>query len=228
MKNLLFIEDETGLIMTLNDRLQSSGYDVTIAQDGLEGYKLALENDYDGILLDIMLPTKNGYDICRDLRNNHIQTPILMLTARDQTIDKVVGLKIGADDYLTKPFETIELLARLEALMRRPRTVEASDESDVYQFGSVEVDFRNTQVRRNGQAIELSALEFRLLRYLIEHRNKAISRSVLLNDVWSYNATINTRTVDVHVAWLRQKVEDNPHHPQYILTIHGQGYKFVG
>ena len=227
-KRILFVEDEPGLVMTLTDRLRSEGYMVETATDGEVGLARAAAESFDAIILDIMLPRKNGFDICRDLRQRDIHTPIIMLTARGQVVDKVVGLKLGADDYLTKPFEMIELLARLEALLRRAPPAAAMPSPETYQFGAIRVDFRRTEVTRGGQAIELSALEFRLLRYFIEHRGATLSRDTLLNDVWSYNTLVSTRTVDVHVAWLRQKLEANPHHPQFVLTVHGIGYKFVG
>jgi two-component system alkaline phosphatase synthesis response regulator PhoP len=227
MKRILLIEDEPGLVLTLSDRLSKEGFAVEAARDGESGFDRASTETFDLILLDVMLPRKNGFDVCRDLRQRGNQTPVLMLTARGLVIDKVVGLKLGADDYLTKPFEMIELLARVEALLRRAPLVPAPS-TEIYQFGPVRVDFRKAEVTRDGQPVELSAREFGLLRYFIEHRESAITRDALLNEVWGYNAMPSTRTVDVHVAWLRQKLEPNPRHPQYILTVHGLGYKFVG
>ena len=227
MKRILLIEDEPGLVLTLSDRLSKEGFAVEAARDGESGLQRATTESFDVIILDVMLPRKNGFDVCRDLRQQGTQTPVIMLTARGQVVDKVVGLKLGADDYLTKPFEMIELLARIEALLRRA-PVAASLPAEVYQFGPVRVDFRKAEVTRDGQPIELSAREFGLLRYFIEHRESAITRDVLLNEVWGYHAMPSTRTVDVHVAWLRQKLEPNSRHPQYILTVHGLGYKFVG
>ena len=227
-KRILFVEDVPGVVMTLTDRLRSEGYTVETATDGEVGLTRAASEFFDAIILDIMLPRRNGFDICRDLRQRDIHTPIIMLTARGQIVDKVVGLKLGADDYLAKPFEMIELLARLEALLRRAPPAAPAMSPETYQFGPVRVDFRRTEVIRGTQVIELSALEFRLLRYFIEHRGVTLSRDALLNDVWGYNTLVSTRTVDVHVAWLRQKLEVNPHHPQFVLTIHGIGYKFVG
>jgi two-component system, OmpR family, alkaline phosphatase synthesis response regulator PhoP len=224
-KRILLVEDEPGLVLTLNDRLSKEGFAVETARDGESGLQRATTESFDVIILDVMLPRKNGFDVCRDLRQQGTQTPVIMLTARGQVVDKVVGLKLGADDYLTKPFEMIELLARIEALLRRA-PVAAS--AEVYQFGPVRVDFRKAEVTRDGKPIELSAREFQLLRYFIEHRESAITRDVLLNEVWGYHAMPSTRTVDVHVAWLRQKLEPNSRHPQYILTVHGLGYKFVG
>jgi len=222
---VLLVEDEAGLILTLTDRLEAEGFAVKSAADGESGLKLALAESFDLIILDVMLPKKNGYDVCRDLRQKSIDTPILMLTAKGETIDKVLGLKLGADDYLTKPFEVIELLARIEALLRRaPKTTNNSP--DVFNFGDVAIDFKRAEVSKNSQTIELSAMEFKLLQFLIENRGAVHSRNQLLDEVWGYDAMPSTRTVDVHVAWLRQKLEDNPKYPQYIQTVHGFGYKF--
>ena len=215
--------------MTLTDRLASEGFDVDSATDAHSGLAKATSGSYDVIVLDVMLPGGNGFDICRTVRQKGVQTPILMLTARGQVVDKVVGLKLGADDYLVKPFEMAELLARIEALLRRSAsTAAAASASESYRFGDVTVDFRRAEVTKNGAPVELSAREFKLLRYFVEHRGAALSRDELLNEVWGYNAMPTTRTVDVHVAWLRQKLEDNPRHPQFILTVHGLGYKFAG
>lgn len=224
---ILLIEDEPGLCITLGDRLKSEGYSVEVANDGQSGFNRAANEAYDLILLDLMLPNKNGYEICRDLRQSGLATPILMLTARDQTIDKVQGLKIGADDYLTKPFEMLELLARIEALLRRATRSFAAVPL-TFQFGAVQVDFRRTEILRKGEAVEFSAKEFQLLRYLIDHKGETLTREVLLQEVWGYSSVPYTRTVDVHVAWLRQKLEDDPRQPKWILTVHGIGYKFAG
>jgi len=224
---ILLVEDEPGLIITLTDRLTSEGYVVETAIDGESGFERALNEVFDLIILDVMLPRKNGFDVCRDLRQKNVKAPILMLTARGEVVDKVVGLKLGADDYLTKPFELLELLARIEALLRR--SLPGSTASpETFQFGPVRVDFRRVEVDRDGVPVELSSLEFKLLQYLIEHRGTVISRDTLLDEVWGYDAMPSTRTVDVHVAWLRQKIEINPRRPQFILTVHGLGYKFAG
>ncbi len=227
-KRVLLVEDEPGLVLTLTDRLANEGYRVETASDGVSGLERASEGGFDLIILDVMLPRKNGFDVCRDLRQRGVETPVLMLTARGQIVDKVVGLKLGADDYLTKPFEMMELLARLEALSRRAKKSENEQPQGTYQFGSVRVDFRRAEVVRDDRQVELSAKEFQLLKYFIEHREATLSRDELLNGVWGYDAMPSTRTVDVHIAWLRQKIETNPRHPQFILTIHGLGYKFVG
>jgi len=226
-KKILLVEDEPGLQITIRDRLISEGYTVETAGDGQEGYELALGQTYDLILLDLMLPGKNGLDVCRDLRQNGLATPVLMLTARDQVLDKVLGLKLGADDYLTKPFEMLELLARIEALLRRATNFQPSSVTS-YHFGQIQVDFKRTEVSRQGEPISLSAMEYHLLCYFIEHRGETLSRERLLQEVWSYSQTPYTRTVDVHVLWLRQKLEDDPKQPHWIVTVHGLGYKFTG
>jgi two-component system, OmpR family, alkaline phosphatase synthesis response regulator PhoP len=225
--NILLVEDEEGLIITLTDRLQSEGFDVTSANDGKKGFDAAISGHFDLIILDVMMPKKNGYDVARDLRQKGIQTPILMLTAKGETIDKVLGLKLGADDYLTKPFEVIELLARVEALLRRSPNQTDSLPNGAFRFGDIGVDFKRAEVSRGNQPVELSAMEFRLLQFFIENRGTVHSRDHLLDAVWGYDAMPTTRTVDVHIAWLRQKLEENPRHPQFIQTVHGMGYKFV-
>jgi two-component system alkaline phosphatase synthesis response regulator PhoP len=225
-RKILLIEDEPGLRLTLTDRLRKEGYEVEAVADGDSGYEKASTGDFDAMLLDIMLPGKNGFDICRDLRQQGIATPILMLTARGETVEKVLGLKIGADDYLTKPFETMELLARIEALLRRAERPSVDSASSV-RFGTVRVDFRRAEATKDGKLLNLSAKEFRLLRYFLSHRGQTLSRQQLLQEVWSYNIAASSRTVDVHVAWLRQKLEDDPKNPRWILTVHGLGYKFA-
>jgi two-component system, OmpR family, alkaline phosphatase synthesis response regulator PhoP len=227
MHRVLLVEDEPGLVLTLTDRLRAEGYEVESVTHGDRALDIASREPFAIIVLDIMLPGRDGLDVCRTLRQRGITTPILMLTARAQVFDRVVGLKLGADDYLTKPFEMAELLARIEALLRRVPPTPGSG-SVRYQFGKIHVDFRRTEVVKDGVMLDLSALEFKLLRYFIEHSGATLSRDELLNEVWGYDAMPSTRTVDVHVAWLRQKLEDNPKQPQYILTVHGMGYKFVG
>ena len=228
-KRILLVEDEHGLVVTLSDRLRSEGYVVAHAGDGEKGETMASGGRFDAILLDVMLPGKNGFDVLRDLRKHGISTPVLMLTARGQVNEKVVGLKLGADDYLTKPFEMIELLARIESLLRRPPAADTPAEgSPSYSFGPFAVDFRKMEITRKGKQIDLSAREFQLLRYFVEHRGTALSRETILNEVWGYDAMPSTRTIDTHVTWLRQKLEENSKFPKYILTVHGLGYKFVG
>jgi len=226
-RRILLVEDEESLVMTLRDRLESEGFEVEVARDGEAGLELACGRVFDLILLDIALPKKNGLDVCRDLRQRGVQTPVLMLTARSQVVDKVVGLKLGADDYLTKPFEMMELLARIEALLRRGKAP-LSPSIDVFAFGDVRVDFDRAEIHRGNDAVELSGLELKLLRYFVEQRGRVLSRDELLDKVWGYESMPYTRTVDVHVAALRQKLESNPSRPDFILTVHGLGYKFVG
>jgi two-component system, OmpR family, alkaline phosphatase synthesis response regulator PhoP len=222
---ILLIEDEPGIVLTLTDRLTREGYDVESAADGESGLERATRDAFDLLLLDLMLPRMSGVDVCKELRKRGIETPVIMLTALGQVVDKVVGLKLGADDYVTKPFDMAELLARVEAQLRRAPS--APHPTEGYAFGDVRVDFRKAEAIRDGQPIDLSAREFQLLRYFLEHRGATLTRDELLNEVWGYNSMPSTRTVDVHVAWLRQKIEPNPRHPQFILTVHGMGYKFA-
>jgi len=224
---ILLVEDEKGLILTLTDRLVSEGFEVVSAADGKKGLELALDGSFDMIILDVMLPKKNGYDVCRDLRQRGINTPILMLTAKGEIIDKVLGLKLGADDYVTKPFEVLELLARIEALLRRSPVQTNGHGGGAFRFGDVAIDFKRAEVKRADEPVDLSAMEFKLLQYLIENRGTVHSRDNLLDAVWGYDAMPTTRTVDVHIAWLRQKLEENPRHPHFIQTVHGMGYKFA-
>jgi two-component system alkaline phosphatase synthesis response regulator PhoP len=225
VKRLLLVEDEPGLVLTLTDRLTREGYAVESSPDGESGLERASREGFDLLLLDVTLPRLGGFDVLRELRRRGVETPVIMLTARGQLVDRVVGLKLGADDYVTKPFEIAELLARIEARLRRaPASVHAAEG---HRFGDISVDFRRAEVTRAGVPVELSAREYQLLRYFVEHRGATLTREELLNEVWGYNAMPTTRTVDVHVAWLRQKIEPNPRHPQYILTVHGLGYKFV-
>lgn len=224
-ENILLVEDEEALRMTLIDRLRSEGYVVDFAADGEQGFDKATRLPFDLIILDVMLPLRNGFDVCRDIRNAGLATPILLLTARGQTVDKVVGLKLGADDYVTKPFDTLELMARIEALLRRLPTRAGQG---IFQFGSVRVDVRGTKVTRDGKPVYLSAREFQLLRYFAEHTGATLSRDDILREVWGYDAGTYTRTVDVHVAGLRQKLEKDPKKPELILTVPGLGYRFEG
>jgi two-component system, OmpR family, alkaline phosphatase synthesis response regulator PhoP len=224
-EQILLVEDEEDLRMTLTDRLKAEGYALDTAADGEEGLSKAVDGAYDLIVLDVMLPKKNGFDVCRDIRKAGIITPIIMLTARGQLVDKVLGLKIGADDYLTKPFEVLELLARIEAQIRRG-TVQPKD-AEVLQFGPLRIDLKGTTVFRNSTVVPLSAREYRLLRYFAHNPGTTLSREVLLKEVWGYSEETFTRTVDVHVGSLRQKLEKDPKQPALIITVPGLGYKFV-
>jgi two-component system alkaline phosphatase synthesis response regulator PhoP len=224
-QKVLVVEDEQALSMVLGDRLRAEGYAVELAHDGVDGLSKATESPFDLIMLDVMLPGKNGFDVCREIRSAGVITPVLMLTARGLSADKVQGLKIGADDYVTKPFDMAELMARVEALLRRAPGRPPG--FGVFNFGLVRVDLPGTEVLRDGKSVPLSAREFQLLRYLIERRGTTVSRSEILKEVWGYNAETFTRTVDVHVASLRQKLESDPRQPQLIATVPGFGYKFV-
>lgn len=223
---LLLVEDETSLALTLSDRLRAEGYDVEVCATGESALELLEDRPVDLVILDLMLPGIDGLEVCRELRRRGLQLPVLMLTAKSEIVDKVVGLKLGADDYLTKPFEMIELLARLEALLRR--TGEGSTGLHRYEFGDVVVDFKSAEVFREGEPVALSSMELRLLQEFIEHRGELLSRDQLLDEVWGYEETPFSRTVDVHVASLRQKLEPTPSHPRYIITVHRRGYRFDG
>jgi len=226
-ENILIVEDEVELCMTLGDRLRSEGYIVDFVTDGKAGLDKATKSHFDLIILDIMLPLRSGLDVCMDIRRAGLTTPIFLLTARSQTVDKIVGLKLGADDYVTKPFDTLELMTRIEVLLRRNATrPDISRDREFFRFGAIILDIRRTQVTRSGNTVELTAREFKLLRYFAEHPDITISRDELLSEVWEHKARINTRTVDVHIASLRQKLETDPKQPELIKTIPGIGYRF--
>jgi len=222
---ILLVEDEPGLVLTLSDLLTMEGYAVDTATDGPTGLAKALNERFDLLLLDIMLPGKSGLEVCRELRQQGKDVAVLMLTAKGQVVDRVVGLKLGADDYLTKPFEPPELLARIEALLRR---VKKENLAPVvrFQWGNVDIDFEKGDVMKGGAAVALAGKELELLRYLVDHRGKVVSREELLEGVWKYQPGVSSRTIDVHVAWLRQKLEDNPQTPKHIRTVRGVGYRF--
>jgi two-component system, OmpR family, alkaline phosphatase synthesis response regulator PhoP len=222
--NILLIDDEQALRSTLSVRLRSEGYVVDTAGDATDGFEKATTLPFDLIILDIMLPGRNGLDLCRDIRQAGLATPILVLSARHQTTDKVIALKIGADDYVTKPYRATELVARIEALLRR---LSVRSGRGVHQFGSIRVDIPRAEVTRDGKPVHLSAREFQLLCYLIERAGSSIQRTELLHSVWGYDTGALTRTVDVHVASLRNKLEENPDHPELIMTVSGIGYKFI-
>jgi two-component system alkaline phosphatase synthesis response regulator PhoP len=225
MSKILLVDDEPGLRRTLSDRLRSEGYGVDTAATGESGFDLARKGHYDLIILDLNLPAKDGLQVCHDLRSEGNNAAVLMLTARDSLHDKVVGLKNGADDYMTKPFESAELLARIEALFRRTRSSDATVPEE-FTFGDVCVRARAGQVLRAGKPVRLSAQEFKLLVYLVRHPNVVLSRDELLDAVWGHQGARETRTVDVHVSWLRQKLEPDAHNPKYIVTVYGLGYRF--
>lgn len=222
---ILLIEDEPGLVVTVSDLLSLEGYQVEVAADGQTGFEKALPGTFDLVILDVMLPRKMGFDVCRELRQRGVDTAILMLTAKTQVSDRVVGLKLGADDYLTKPFDPSEFLARVEALLRRVQK-EHRIPVKSFQFGNVQVDFERAEAFKKGVPINLAAKEFQLLRYLVDHRERVVPRDEILQRVWEYSSEVSSRTIDVHVAWLRHKLEDNPQNPKHIQTIRGKGYRF--
>ena len=223
---ILLVEDEPGLVLTVSDLLMNEGYDVDTAMDGEAGLLKATSEPYDLIFLDVMMPKRNGLEVCLDLRQRGYDTAILMLTAKTQVVDRVVGLKLGADDYLTKPFDPSELLARVEALLRRVKK-EGRAQVRSFAFGDVVVDFESGQVTKGGVPVPLASKEMQLLRYLVDRRGKVVTREELMQNVWEYQSDVNSRTIDVHVAWLRQKLEDNQQTPVHIHTIRGKGYRFA-
>jgi DNA-binding response OmpR family regulator len=224
MSSILVVEDDAAMSVALRDGFEFERYSVDMATDGEQGMKMASRSRYDVIILDVMLPKKSGLDICKELREKGNNTPVIMLTARGQEIDKIVGLKLGADDYVTKPFSFIELLARVEAVMRRAQRKRAADE---VAFGDVKLDFRTYQATKSDQPLELTPREFSILRYFLDHPNEVVSRETLLNHVWGYDPSAFTRTVDTHMARLRQKIEPTPAEPRHLITVHRVGYKFV-
>jgi two-component system alkaline phosphatase synthesis response regulator PhoP len=226
MAKILIVEDEPNMVAGLRDNFEYEGYEVITARDGVEGLQRALADSPDLIVLDVMMPRMSGLDVCKQLKAKRPSLPIIMLTARGQEVDKVVGLELGADDYITKPFSIRELLARVKAVLRRVRPVPRQQER--YSFGDVQVDLRGYRITRGGARLELSAKEFELLKYFICHTGENLTRERLLEEVWGYERSTNTRTVDAHIVHLRQKLEPNPEQPQFFLTVHGIGYKFVG
>ena len=222
---ILIVEDEPAMVAGLRDNFEFEGYEVISAADGVSGLERALADEPDLVVLDVMMPRMSGLDVCKQLKAKRPSVPIIMLTARGQEIDKVVGLELGADDYVTKPFSIRELMARVKAVLRR---VSPQPNAEVYKFSDVEVNIRQNEVLRDGAPIELSSKEFALLAYFISHPAETLSRDRLLDAVWGYENYPNTRTVDTHIVHLRQKLEQNPEEPRFILTVHGSGYKFVG
>jgi DNA-binding response OmpR family regulator len=226
MAKILIVEDEPNMVAGLRDNFEFEGYQVLTAPDGVAGLERALSESPDLVILDVMMPRMSGLDVCKQLKAKKPSMPIIMLTARGQEVDKVVGLELGADDYVTKPFSIRELLARVKAVLRRAGTL--PKQGDKFAFGEVEVNLRNCQVSRKGKALEFSSKEFELLKYFLIHPGETLSRDRLLEDVWGYDRFPTTRTVDAHIVRLRQKVEPKPDEPRFILTVHGTGYKFVG
>ncbi len=226
MPRVLIVEDDEAMATALKDGFAYEGFEVSLARDGAAGLRMAGENQPDLIILDVMLPKMNGLDVCRQIRKDGSLIPVIMLTARGQEIDKVLGLKLGADDYVTKPFGFLELMARVEAVLRRGTASRPGLQS--YRFGNVEVDFKKTEARKKGRLLDLSPREFRLLEYFIQHRGEVVDREGLLDAVWGYDRAPLTRTVDMHVAKLRKKIEDSRGEPRYLITVHRMGYKFTG
>jgi len=226
MDNILIVEDDKAILKALKDDLEYEGYKVSAAMDGKEGLKLALESDFQIIILDILLPGLTGLEVCKKLRESGKNTPILMLTAaKTEEIDKVLGLELGADDYVTKPIGSRELVARVKAILRR--TNKDTEEPDQYVFGDVSVNFSSHDISRAGKKIHLTALEFRLLKFLIENRGRVVTRDDILQSAWD-DAIVSPRTIDPHIVHLRKKIEDNPEAPKHIISLRGVGYKFEG
>lgn len=226
MTKILIVEDEPAMVSGLRDNFEFEGYEVITAGDGVEGLGRALSDSPDLVVLDVMMPRMSGLDVCKQLKVKKPALPIIMLTARGQEVDKVVGLELGADDYVTKPFSIRELLARVKAVLRRAQG--APKDQERYSFGDVEVNLRSCRVIRGGRPLEFSAKEFELLKYFLSHPGETVTRDRLLEDVWGYERFPTTRTVDAHIVRLRQKLEPKPEEPRFILTVHGIGYKFVG
>ena len=225
MPNILIVEDEPNMRLGLKDNLEFEGYDVDFANDGEAGLQKIFDNDYDLVLLDVMMPKMSGFDVCKTIRKKGITTPVILLTAKDQEIDKVLGLELGADDYVTKPFSVRELLARIKAVLRRGDNLKTEEVK--VQIGRIEVNFQNYTAFENNTSVQMSHREFEILNYLWKHRNKTVSRDDLLEKIWGYDETPTTRTVDNFILKLRQKTEKDPNHPQIIITVHGIGYKLI-
>ncbi|HVF44944.1 MAG TPA: response regulator transcription factor [Pyrinomonadaceae bacterium] len=225
-RKVLIVEDDQAMAVALRDGFTYEGYAVHVARDGAAGLRMAEERSHDLVILDVMLPRMSGLDVCRQLRSAGNDTPIIMLTARGQEIDKVLGLKTGADDYVTKPFSFLELMARVEAVLRR--TSKFTESVDNVGFGDVEMNFKTFEATKGGRALELSPREFKMMKYFVEHRGEVVTRDQLLDHVWGYEGLPLTRTVDMHIAKLRQKIEDTPSDPRHVITVHRVGYKFTG
>ena len=227
METVLIIEDDPSILLGLQKNLKFEGYDVLTAGDGERGLELAIDRPPDLIILDIMLPKISGFEICKTLKKNNIQVPIIILSAKDQEIDKIMGLDLGADDYVTKPFNIRELIARINAVMRRKRLYEQQGTPDRFKFGKLLLDLKGQTLQKDGAPLETSVREFKLLKFFVENRGKVLDRKEILNKVWGYDYFGTARTIDNFITKLRQKVEDDPDDPQHIVTVRGVGYKFV-
>jgi two-component system alkaline phosphatase synthesis response regulator PhoP len=225
-EKILIIEDEKDMVTGLKFNLEARGYTVVAAYDGESGYRKAIAEQPNLVILDLMLPKRNGYDVCKSLKEERPDLPIIMLTAKSQEAEIVTGLELGADDYVTKPFGVLELLARVKAVLRRSQS--GTTIPEVYRVGDLEINFRKYNAQRKGKPVTLSPREYEILKYFIEKRGEIVSREDLLNQVWGYDTYPNTRTVDTHIAKLRQKIEDTPDEPEHLITMHGIGYKFLG
>ncbi|MHC5036013.1 MAG: response regulator transcription factor [Planctomycetota bacterium] len=226
METILVVEDDRSIALGLEKNLRYEGYRVLRAEDGKKGLELAIDAKPDLVILDVMLPKINGYDVCRTLRKSEIFVPIIMVTAKDQEIDKIMGLELGADDYITKPFSVGELVARVKAQLRRKKVYEGED-VETFAFGDVEIDFVGASVSRKKKVLDLSFREFELLKFMVRNASKALSREEILNKVWGYDYYGTQRTIDNFITKLRQKLEKNPDKPKHFLTVRGVGYKFV-
>ncbi len=225
-KKVLIIEDEPGILLSLKDEFESEGYSVFTAEDGEKGFKMVKQQKPDLVILDIMLPLLDGYEVCKKLRMEGDSTPIIMLTVKDKEIDRVLGLELGADDYVTKPFSLRELMARARAVLRR--TEERAKDLAEYKFGQVELDFKKYEARKKGKKLELTSLEFLMLKLFIQKKGEVVTRDDFLDKVWGEdNVSVSFRTIDSHIANIRKKIEDDPTNPKHILSIRGVGYKFV-
>ncbi len=228
MSKILIVEDEPNMRMGLKDNLEFEGYEVDSAEDGETGFNKIIDNNYNLVLLDVMLPKMSGFDVCKKIRQKGLKTPIILLTAKGEEIDKVLGLELGADDYVTKPFSLRELLARIKAVLRRQENfVKEDNKNKILKIGNLEINFGNYSAFENGDPVQLSHKEFEILNYLWKHRNNSVSRDNLLTEIWGYDENPTTRTVDNFILKLRQKIEKDPNHPRIIITVHGIGYKLI-
>lgn len=225
MKTILIVEDDSSILKGLKENLELEHFKIISESDGEDGYKSAINNKPDLIILDVMLPSKNGFDICRDIRKENINTPIIMLTGKSAETDKVLGLELGADDYITKPFSIRELIARINAILRRVNNIEK--EFDNYSFSDVAIDFKKMEVIKGNKNIEMSLKEFEVMKFFIKHEGEVVTRNQLLDEVWGYDVFPTTRTVDNYILMIRKKLESNPSLPKHIITMHSAGYKFI-